>query len=178
MKHPSVFRSDLGLDDRLMSVKEFIPLFNTNPGFITSLISRSEFWQSDADFSEFDGYGFLARVYSQAINGDCIYLASPLIAMRRSQTLWKNDWPRYFLVSRQRLLFWLNEKYNLNIKINSSKTKELVYILLLAKATIYPHSDPFWNNTLTYLPLHQKVICQFFRYLFPKSLAIFVLKNR
>jgi glycosyltransferase involved in cell wall biosynthesis len=186
MENPRMYQSDLGLQDKLMSVREFIEIFQISPGFITSLICRTEFWQSDADFSPFDGYSFLARIYSQAldkistqsIDGMCLYLASPLIVMRRSQTLWKNHWPRYFLVSYQRLLWWLKDTHGLNIKIKSSRFRDLIYILLLAKATIYPSNDQFWSNTLLFLPFSQKIVCQLIRYLFPKFLAVFILSRR
>jgi glycosyltransferase involved in cell wall biosynthesis len=186
MENPRLYQSNMGLEDKFMSIREFVQIFHTSPGFITSLICRTEFWRNDSDFSQFDGYSFLARVYSQvlsktdiqAVEPTCIYLASPLIVMRKSQVVWKSDWPVYHLVSRQRLLAWLKSEYNLSTKTNPSKFKELVYILLLARATKYPANEPFWNNALPYLSFSQKIVCQLIRYLFPKFLAVFILSRK
>ena len=62
MKNPSFFRPEMGLSDSIMAVSEFIPRFDTNPGFITTLIAKNEHWHSSRDFSKFDGYSFLAHV--------------------------------------------------------------------------------------------------------------------
>ncbi|WP_255440208.1 glycosyltransferase family 2 protein [Caenimonas sedimenti] len=174
-----------GMVDRTLSAPEFIRRFTHHPGFVSALIFSRTVWRDGEEFyrKEFDGYKFLARVYGGLLDRTCVFIGMPLLVQRRGVQIWKNDWPRYWLVSMPSLLLALEAGGRTTDAVATWRTTEVSVIrigidCIVAKAYGYRVADPFWAHAASYQSLRRRALIRMLQYLVPPSVAGWVYFRR
>lgn len=159
--------------------KEAIVKFHHHAGFITSLITKTGLFKDyEPDFkNRFSGFSFLASLYMKTLNGKISYISHPVLFQRRSKSLWKKLWFKYWLVSIPSLFLLLDEKgvdgsYQAVMK---DVNRTAIYTSIVAKASGVRSDDNVWNDALQYQVKVNKWGITIVRYMLTEKLAKYIL---
>jgi glycosyltransferase involved in cell wall biosynthesis len=157
-----------------MPMGDFIRRYSHWPGFVTSMVFLRQSYENGADFDkpEYDGWGFLARIYSGGCNRVVSVVNFPSLAQRLGVHAWKASWPRYWLVNMPRLLsdleaagmtkgavaYWREHEVSL---------KRILIDAVVAKAVGIGAKDAFWCDALRWQCGLRRVILTSVRWLVP-----------
>lgn len=129
--------------------------FTHHPGFISAVIFRKTMFSGSEECEVmFPGYGFMAAIYKNSIHGKFVYLPKPWVVQRRSVSLWKARWPKFWLVTLPKMFAWLENTHGVNGALSAIKletNRAAVRNLLVARANGYASSDSFWVESGKYL---------------------------
>lgn len=161
---------------------EAVRRFTHHPGFITSLVVRKglfNYSQKKLD-NLFPGYGFLAALYVNTLDGKVCYISVPLVVQRKSLTLWRRSWPYYWLVSVPSLFKWLDGvgakgAYE-SVCREVTSLPAVLYTATLAKASGTRSCDDFWNAAAKYQKALGKVSLYVIRFFLPSFLAKLLIR--
>ena len=141
-------------DSEEIALGEFIKRFTHWPGFITSIVfPRATFLAGSAyALPRYAGWTQLARIFFGASTGGVYIINYPSVAQRLGVHLWKQEWPRYWLVSMPTLLGDLEEAGITNGAVKAWRESEVSYYrlaadALVAKAYGIECTDEFWENS-------------------------------
>jgi len=154
--------------------------FTHHPGFISSLIvKKGMFEHEDIDFERlYPGYGFLGCLYYKSLKGVVTYISFPYLIQRRSITLWKKQWPLYWLVSVPDLFKWLEKEgaEGAYKRVLSEVNPTVIRTLVSAKASGVSVRDKLWYLAVKDQSYMKKWAGFLLRYLLPVSFAQFVVR--
>ena len=143
------------IDMRILSGAEASIAFTHHPGFISAVIFRKTMLV-DTEECEimFPGFGFMAAIYKNSLRGKFVLHTKPWVVQRRSESLWKSRWPRFWLVTLPKMFEWLESTHGVNGALDTIKletNRSAVRTLLAARANGYVTSDKFWRDAGKYL---------------------------
>lgn len=155
-------------DKKVLTGADAAITFTHHPGFISAVIFRKSMFAGAEECEVmFPGYGFMAAIYKNSINGKFVYLPKPWVVQRRSVSLWKARWPKFWLVTLPKMFDWLENTHGVSGALNAIKletNRSAIRNLLAARANGYASSDMFWEESGKYLAPFAMMIGKIFRY--------------
>lgn len=154
-------------DMKVLTGAEAAIEFTHHPGFISAVIFRKNMLAGTEECEVmFPGYGFMAAIYKNSIHGKFVYLPKPWVVQRRSVSLWKARWPKFWLVTLPKMFDWLESTHGVKGALNAIKletNRAAVRNLLAARANGYVSSDSFWAESGNYLNQFPLMMGKFLR---------------
>lgn len=167
-----------GSEREELPLSEFIRRFTHWPGFITSLVFRKEHFILGGEYAiaRYAGWTQLARIFFGVGSGSVCIVNYPAVAQRLGIHLWKESWPRYWLVNMPTMLVDLEERGITSGALKTWRDNEVSYYRLAADALVaksygIARDDDFWSSAINYQVGMKRGLLICARYFLPCRLA-------